>query len=108
MPHQCIRCGKEYPDGSEALLSGCSCGAKFFFFFREKMPEKFAEAKFSHINNESLVSKYLKETYGCFVYQENVMTVCREMAQMTFDEIDVIMKGYNTAIANRANVNERL
>jgi hypothetical protein len=39
MPHQCIRCGKEYPDGSEALLSGCSCGAKFFFFFREKMPE---------------------------------------------------------------------
>jgi predicted nucleic acid-binding Zn-ribbon protein len=39
MPHQCIRCGKEYPDKSNALLNGCSCGAKFFFFFREKMPE---------------------------------------------------------------------
>ena len=43
MPHQCIRCGKEYPDGSEALLKGCSCGARFFFFFRERLPEKFME-----------------------------------------------------------------
>ena len=41
MPHQCIRCGKEYPDGSGALLKGCECGARFFFFYKEKLPENF-------------------------------------------------------------------
>lgn len=43
MPHQCIRCGKEYPDGSKTLLTGCSCGSRFFFFFKEKTPERFLE-----------------------------------------------------------------
>jgi hypothetical protein len=43
MPHQCIRCGKEYSDGSDALLTGCTCGARFFFFFKEKLPEKLIE-----------------------------------------------------------------
>ena len=43
MPHQCIRCGKEHPDGSDALLKGCSCGAKFFLFCREKIPDNFTK-----------------------------------------------------------------
>ena len=43
MPHQCIRCGKEYPEGSDAVLKGCTCGARFFFFFKEKLPEKLIE-----------------------------------------------------------------
>ena len=45
MPHQCIKCGAEYPDGDEALLKGCSCGARFFFFYKEKLPENFVELK---------------------------------------------------------------
>ena len=45
MPHQCIRCGKEYPEGSDAVLKGCTCGARFFFFSKEKFPEKIAEIK---------------------------------------------------------------
>jgi len=58
MPHQCIRCGKTYPEGSEALLKGCSCGARFFFFFREKMPEKIAEIQnIPNISSEPIVSK---------------------------------------------------
>lgn len=44
MPHQCIRCGKQYPEGSDAVLKGCTCGARFFFFFREK-PAQVAEIK---------------------------------------------------------------
>ena len=42
MPHQCIRCKKEYPDGSDALLKGCTCGARFFFYYKERMPQQFA------------------------------------------------------------------
>jgi len=36
MPHQCTSCGKVYPDASEELLSGCSCGAKFFYYIRQE------------------------------------------------------------------------
>ena len=39
MPHQCVRCGTIYSDGSRELLEGCSkCNGKFFFYIRkEKM-----------------------------------------------------------------------
>ncbi len=36
MPHQCVRCGRLYPDGSSELLQGCSCGGRFFFYMRPK------------------------------------------------------------------------
>jgi len=40
MPHQCVRCSKIYEDGSQEIISGCSCGAKLFFFLRkEKLKE---------------------------------------------------------------------
>jgi len=35
VPHQCVRCGKLYEDGSQELLTGCSCGSKFFFFIKK-------------------------------------------------------------------------
>ncbi len=40
MPHQCTSCGKVYPDSSEELLSGCSCGAKFFYYIRQERLEE--------------------------------------------------------------------
>ena len=40
MPHQCVRCGTLYDDGSNELLKGCSCGAKLFFYIKkEKLKE---------------------------------------------------------------------
>jgi uncharacterized protein len=36
MPHQCVRCGSLYDDGSKELLSGCTCGGKFFFYIRKR------------------------------------------------------------------------
>ncbi|MBD3249903.1 hypothetical protein GF336_07690 [Candidatus Woesearchaeota archaeon] len=42
MPHQCVRCGTIYDDGSKEILSGCSCGAKLFFFIKK---ERLKEAK---------------------------------------------------------------
>lgn len=41
MPHQCVKCGELYADGSQELLKGCSkCGAKFFFFIRQAKLEE--------------------------------------------------------------------
>ena len=36
MGHQCVKCSKIFPDGSNELLKGCSvCGGKFFFYIRK-------------------------------------------------------------------------
>lgn len=32
MPHKCTECGRTYADGSEDVLSGCSCGSRKFEF----------------------------------------------------------------------------
>ena len=36
MPHQCTHCSKIYPDASEEILKGCSCGSKFFYYVRQE------------------------------------------------------------------------
>ncbi len=36
MPHQCVRCSKLYEDGSKEILTGCSCGGRFFFYMKKK------------------------------------------------------------------------
>ena len=35
MPHQCVRCNTIYPDASQEILKGCSCGARLFFFIKK-------------------------------------------------------------------------
>jgi predicted nucleic acid-binding Zn-ribbon protein len=44
MPHQCVRCNTFYDDGNEAILKGCSCGAKLFFFIRKERLEQIKKA----------------------------------------------------------------
>ena len=39
-PHQCVRCGEKYPDTSDVLLKGCTCGSRFFFFYKQEMVDK--------------------------------------------------------------------
>jgi len=36
MPHQCTKCGKIHPDADEAILKGCSCGSRFFYYIRQE------------------------------------------------------------------------
>ncbi|MBI4153028.1 hypothetical protein HY497_00765 [Candidatus Woesearchaeota archaeon] len=35
MPHQCVRCNTFYEDGDDAVLKGCACGGKLFFFIKK-------------------------------------------------------------------------
>ena len=43
MPHQCVRCGKFYEDGSADILKGCECGGKLFFYIKKERLEKAKE-----------------------------------------------------------------
>ncbi len=36
MPHQCVRCNTFYPNGAKEILQGCSCGARLFFYVKQK------------------------------------------------------------------------
>lgn len=56
MPHKCVRCGNMYKDGSKELLSGCSCGGRFFFFIRKETLIKKAEEV-----RQNLDKKQIKE-----------------------------------------------
>jgi predicted nucleic acid-binding Zn-ribbon protein len=41
MPHQCLKCGKIFEEGSAQLLKGCpECSGNRFFFTREPLGEK--------------------------------------------------------------------
>lgn len=45
MPHQCVKCGELYDDGSSAILKGCTgqdgkCKGKLFFYVRKERLEE--------------------------------------------------------------------
>jgi len=41
MPHQCLKCGKVFEEGSSQLLKGCpSCNGNRFFYTKEPLDEK--------------------------------------------------------------------
>lgn len=56
-------------------------------------PQKYAENK-QNIDEakKSIFYKQTKETYGTVVYQEQIMRICREIAGMTADQADKMMK----------------
>ncbi len=40
MPHQCLKCGKVFPDGSPMILKGCpNCSGTRFFFTKKPLNE---------------------------------------------------------------------
>ncbi|RMF90183.1 MAG: hypothetical protein D6733_04525 [Methanobacteriota archaeon] len=40
MPHKCTKCGRVYEEGSDAILTGCECGNRLFFYFRKVTDEE--------------------------------------------------------------------
>lgn len=53
MPHQCVKCGTFYDDGSSAILKGCNtdkCSGKLFFYVRKERVEALKNEKSSVAN----------------------------------------------------------
>lgn len=40
MPHQCVHCGRVYPDAAKELLTGCVCKSHFFYFIKKEYYDK--------------------------------------------------------------------
>ena len=47
MPHQCVRCGKFYDDGSKEILKGCECGGRLFFFVKQEKLEEMRKVQYN-------------------------------------------------------------
>jgi len=65
MPHQCVHCGKIYPNASKELLEGCSCGSKFFFYIQDsKVKELSSRIKELDSVDKDEIEKEVREMVG--------------------------------------------
>lgn len=80
MPHQCVRCNVFYEDGNEAILKGCPCGAKLFFFIRKEKLEKLkAAAVEAPPVNEEERKQIEQDVYDVLGVQESEETVVLDL-----------------------------
>jgi DNA polymerase-3 subunit alpha len=56
------------------------------------MVDEYVAGKNGEAQKKTKWSQYLEDTYGTIIYQEQVMTICRELAHMEWGDIDKVMK----------------
>jgi len=94
MPHQCVKCSRIIPAGSQELLKGCAeCGSHFFFYIREEQLEKI-RAKPIEIpaEDKTNIEKDIREIAGITNEKEPVI-LDLESVRVTGDgkfEIDIV------------------
>jgi len=54
--------------------------------------DQYVAGKNGEVNKNTLLYKQAKETYGCVVYQEQVMKICRNIAHMDWPDVEKVMK----------------
>ena len=53
MPHQCLKCGKIFEEGSSTVLKGCpSCSGNRFFFTKEPLGDKERESIYNQTSKD--------------------------------------------------------
>lgn len=53
MPHQCLKCGRVFEEGSSQLLRGCpDCGGNRFFFTKKPLDEKERSSKMEEVGQD--------------------------------------------------------
>ena len=66
MPHQCVHCGRLYPDAAKELLIGCSnCKSHFFYFIKKEYYDRLSKQVQEGVNRElkkELAPIFEKET----------------------------------------------
>ncbi len=67
MPHQCVRCSRIIPVGSNEILMGCkNCGGKFFFYIKEEQLERIKNKPQIEIpeQEKEIMEKEIREISG--------------------------------------------
>jgi len=97
MPHQCTHCSKIYPDASEEILTGCSCGSKFFYYIREEKVDSLKEIEERMIElpkeEKAQIEKDIREMSGLEDEPETPVILDLESIKVVGEgkfEIDVV------------------
>lgn len=68
MPHQCVKCGTFYDDGSSAIIQGCtsdhegkSCGGKLFFYVKKERMDALKEEQEQVLNLSTSEKKQIEK-----------------------------------------------
>jgi len=51
MPHRCVHCGKIYSDASNEILTGCSCGTRFFYYIRQEKLDEIEQGRANEVQD---------------------------------------------------------
>lgn len=87
MPHQCLKCGKIFEEGSSQLLKGCPvCNGNHFFYTKEPLNEE---------NRKSLNEKLNKD-------------INSKLAQIINDQAKDLMKDTNWINIKSKDLNEEI
>ncbi len=54
--------------------------------------DEYIARKNGEITKERLWYKYTRDTYGTLIYQEQVMAICRNIGDLSWDNTDIVMK----------------
>ena len=69
MPHQCVRCGNFYDDGSSEILKGCPCGGRLFFYIKKQDLKRAEEA--TNQLDEREKKEIEKDVFDLIGYEED-------------------------------------
>jgi predicted nucleic acid-binding Zn-ribbon protein len=81
MPHQCLKCGLVFEEGSPQLLKGCSgCGGNRFFFTKEPLNEEERNKILQKMDGEldSTLAKILCDGNGRFIDNQSRWIVIKQ------------------------------
>lgn len=71
------------------------------------IPDQFSNAKHG-VTETTLASRFLPDTYGCFVYQEDIITIGRKLSKMPWKDIDAVMKGLKRVTGGKEELKKKL
>ncbi|KAA0003304.1 MAG: hypothetical protein DRN33_04985 [Thermoplasmata archaeon] len=103
MPHQCLKCGKIFEDGSADILKGCPvCGGKKFFYTKKPLSEEerkklLEESEIDLEAIEEIVKERAKEEKEEWLHIEpkNVKELLREIEKKKEEVAESLSKQRN-------------
>lgn len=108
MPHQCLKCGKVFEEGSSQLLKGCEdCGGNRFFFTKEPLNEQERKEMMKRLGKDidSAITEILDEVVDKSVNWVKVKPTdnskAMEKQKITTDKKEVTDEEYRKAVIEK-------
>jgi hypothetical protein len=99
MPHQCLKCGRVFEEGSSELLKGCpECGGNRFFFTKQPLDEKERNIIGDKVNNDitSRIMESLSDKHGVSIIPKEIRKILEDKIIKNVEEDARVKMGQGT------------